>query len=258
VYPIPPRSTTTKSAVRAAGSHLNAWRLCSLARRTSTHRRATVDYACCCDRISALLVVVVVLRQGMLVARGRLILMMDADAATEIEDLNTLEARLWEVTGEDGLGMAVGSRAHLVDTDAVVKRSAFRNFLMRGFHMLVYVLGVRHVGDTQCGFKLFTRRAALGVFRNMHVEGWIFDIEVLLIAARLRVPVVEVPVNWQEIEGSKVDPMLDSVRMAKDLLLIRLNYTLRRWQVAPLHTLETPTPVLELMESDLPASPPTH
>mmetsp|Transcript_42406 Transcript_42406/g.107001 ORF Transcript_42406/g.107001 Transcript_42406/m.107001 type:complete len:324 (-) Transcript_42406:29-1000(-) len=176
--------------------------------------------------------------QGMLVARGKLILMMDADAATEIEDLNKLEERLQEVVGEDRLAMAVGSRAHLVDTDAVVKRSAFRNFLMRGFHLLVYMLGVRHVRDTQCGFKLFTRRAALGVFRNMHVEGWIFDIEMLLIGHRLGIPVVEVPVNWQEIAGSKVDPLLDSVRMAKDLLLIRLNYTLGRWRVTPLQSLE--------------------
>ncbi|KAG0163448.1 dolichyl-phosphate beta-glucosyltransferase [Apophysomyces sp. BC1034] len=168
--------------------------------------------------------------QGMLCARGEQCLMVDADGATRFSDLSMLEKSLKNIS-EEGHGVAIGSRSHLVSTEAVVKRSFIRNFLMRGFHMLVYILGVRGIGDTQCGFKLFTRKTAQVVFPNMHVERWIFDIECLMIAQSQNVPITEVQVNWHEIDGSKVNLMMDSVQMARDLLLIRLNYILGLWKV---------------------------
>jgi len=65
----------------------------------------------------------------------------------------------------------------------------------------------------------------------MHVEGWIFDIEVLLIAQYFNMPIVEVAVNWHEVDGSKVSLTRDSIQMAKDLLIIRLSYLLRLWKI---------------------------
>ncbi|KAF9900621.1 dolichyl-phosphate beta-glucosyltransferase [Linnemannia zychae] len=171
--------------------------------------------------------------QGMQYTRGEYILMVDADGATRFSDLDALEVKL-KATERDGLGVAVGSRAHMVKTDAVVKRSFIRNFLMYSFHKVVYILGCRGIEDTQCGFKLFTRRAAQAIFPNMHVEGWVFDIEVLMIAQQLRIPIVEVPVAWQEIDGSKVSLMRDSIQMALDLLIIRMNYILGVWKIRPL------------------------
>jgi len=102
---------------------------------------------------------------------------------------------------------------------------------MVSFHLLVYILGVKHINDTQCGFKLFTRKAAQMIFPSMHVEGWIFDIELLLIAEMLHIPSTEVGVNWTEIEGSKVSLLKDSITMLKDLVIIRLNYTLGLWTI---------------------------
>ncbi|CAO3587886.1 unnamed protein product [Absidia cylindrospora] len=169
--------------------------------------------------------------QGMLCARGRQCLMADADGATQFSDIAKLEEQLDSIVKDDGYGIAVGSRSHLVSTEAVVKRSFIRNFLMRGFHTLVYTLGIRGIEDTQCGFKLFTRKAAQLVFPNMHVERWIFDIECLMIAQSQKVPIVEVQVNWHEIDGSKVNLITDSVQMAKDLFLIRLNFILGFWKV---------------------------
>ena len=61
------------------------------------------------------------------------------------------------------------------------------------------------------------------------MQGWIFDIELLLIGEMLRIPSTEVGVNWQEIPGSKVDLVWDSFRMLKDLVIIRFNYMLGRW-----------------------------
>ncbi|KAG0319933.1 dolichyl-phosphate beta-glucosyltransferase [Linnemannia gamsii] len=171
--------------------------------------------------------------QGMQYTRGEYILMVDADGATRFSDLDALHAKL-KATERDGLGVAVGSRAHMVKTDAVVKRSFIRNFLMYSFHKVVYILGCRGIEDTQCGFKLFTRKAAQAIFPNMHVEGWVFDIEVLMIAQHLRIPIVEVSVAWQEIDGSKVSLMRDSIQMALDLLIIRMNYISGIWKIRPL------------------------
>lgn len=64
-----------------------------------------------------------------------------------------------------------GSRAHL-ESEAKAQRSAFRTLLMIGFHIHVWIFGVRSIKDTQCGFKLFTRPAAKILFNNLHVDRW--------------------------------------------------------------------------------------
>src|SRR4051794_16588593 len=107
--------------------------------------------------------------------RGEYAVFADADGATRFADLGTLLARLKPVE-KDALGIAVGSRAHMVNTSAVVQRSFARNALMHGFHAFLHVMGIRAIRDTQCGFKLFTRAAVRRVFAGMHCEGWIFDI----------------------------------------------------------------------------------
>ncbi|KAI9098769.1 nucleotide-diphospho-sugar transferase, partial [Phlyctochytrium arcticum] len=166
--------------------------------------------------------------QGMMVARGELLLFADADGATKFSEVEKLEASAKAIE-ERGLSIAVGSRAHMLKTDAVVKRSFIRNLLMRAFHLIVFVLGIASIDDTQCGFKLVTRRAGQIIFPNMHAEGWIFDIELLLIAINLEIPIAEVPVKWHEVEGTKMSLIKDSIIMLKDLLVIRLNYTLGLW-----------------------------
>lgn len=122
--------------------------------------------------------------------------------------------------------VAIGSRAHMVKSDAVVNRSFIRNFLMYGLHTLVFIFGIRTIGDTQCGFKMFTRTAALSIFPFMHTEGWIFDVEILIIAMRNLIPVLEVPISWHEVEGSKVELARDSIKMAIDLVVMRIAFIL--------------------------------
>ncbi|KAF8248076.1 UDP-glucose:dolichyl-phosphate glucosyltransferase [Wilcoxina mikolae CBS 423.85] len=158
---------------------------------------------------------------GMRHIRGKYAVFADADGATKFSDLTTLMKQLPE---REGYGIAVGSRAHMVKTDAVVKRSFVRNFLMHAFHVVLKTVGVREIADTQCGFKLFSRKAVEAVFRDLRTEGWIFDIEVLLLAGYKDIPVVEVPVSWHEVEGTKMDLVSDSIRMAWDLVVVRAGY----------------------------------
>lgn len=123
-----------------------------------------------------------------------------------------------------------GSRAHLGDEETV-KRSYFRLFLMHGFHFLVSLLCVRGIRDTQCGFKLLTRRSAKRIFTALHVERWAFDVEMLYIAQTLNIPIAEIPVNWTEMEGSKLVPLWSGLQMARDLLFIWLRYSIGAWKI---------------------------
>ena len=109
------------------------------------------------------------------------------------------------------------------------QRSLLRNFLMYGLHTVLRLVGVGHVRDTQCGFKLFSRAAARALFPRQHLATWIFDVELLLLAKALHIPVVEVPVTWHEVPGSKLSVMRDSLQMLRDLLVLRANQLLGRW-----------------------------
>jgi len=195
---------------------------------------------------------------GMLHARGKRLLFVDADGASEFSDLGALMKEMDATVGKakggaaasngesksngvtttassstvDPRAIVLGSRAHMVNTEAVVKRSKLRNLLMISFHTYLSLLGISNIRDTQCGFKLFTRSAATAIFPNLHVTGWIFDIEILIIASLLGdVEVREVPIRWREVEGSKMNLVKDSIKMATDLLVIRTSYALGTWKV---------------------------
>ncbi|KAF3917023.1 hypothetical protein ABW21_db0205020 [Orbilia brochopaga] len=190
---------------------------------------------------------------GMRHMRGKYAVFADADGATKFSDLGTLLSRLRSIeqtrqppssspsTVPESHGIAVGSRAHMVHSSAVVERSWYRNLLMHGFHGFLHAIGVSRIKDTQCGFKLFTRDTARLVFWECHCEGWIFDIEVLLVAEAESVPVEEVAVTWHEVEGTKMSLVRDSVRMAWDLIVVRAAYLVglyggerRRWRAGNL------------------------
>lgn len=172
-------------------------------------------------------------QQGMLHARGKYLLMVDADGATEISDLDKLFGRMKAIE-KDGHGIVVGSRAHLAET-AVAKRKWYRNILMYGFNFLVSSLCVRNIKDTQCGFKLFTRKTAEVLFSTQHLRRWSFDVELLHVAQRLgNIPTAEVSVIWTEIPGSKLNVLTSSFLMGRDLVVIRLAYTLGLWTVSRL------------------------
>ncbi|OQV20131.1 Dolichyl-phosphate beta-glucosyltransferase [Hypsibius exemplaris] len=169
------------------------------------------------------------IRLGVLSARGKRILFADGDGATKFSDLGHLEEVLKASANKDAI--VVGSRAHL-EKRAVAERSIFRTFLMKGFHWFVWTVGgVTGIKDTQCGFKLFTRSAASKIFYNLHVERWVFDIELLYIGEVFKMDIHEVAVNWQEIEGSKLIPIFSWIQMALDILRMRIFYMLGIWKI---------------------------
>ena len=100
---------------------------------------------------------------------------------------------------------------------------------MHGFHMLVFLVIGGKIRDTQCGFKLFTRRAAFELFSQQRLQRWCFDVELAFIAQRIGIPIEEVQVKWQEKEGSKLK-FLHVFNMASEMLTIFLTYNLGLWR----------------------------
>ncbi|XP_036155824.1 dolichyl-phosphate beta-glucosyltransferase isoform X2 [Myotis myotis] len=169
--------------------------------------------------------------KGIFSSRGEKILMADADGATKFPDVEKLEKGLKDLQPwPDQMAIACGSRAHL-QTESIAQRSYFRTLLMYGFHFLVWFLCVKGIRDTQCGFKLLTREAALRTFSSLHIERWAFDVELLYIAQFFKIPIAEIAVNWTEIEGSKLIPFWSWLQMGKDLLFIRLRYLTGAWRL---------------------------
>jgi len=169
-------------------------------------------------------------RHGMLHTRGRRLLMVDADGASQFEDVDKLWVEMDRLIERTDGAIVIGSRAHLVKTEAVVKRSMLRNMAMYALHVVLRLVGVGHIRDTQCGFKLFTRRAAQSIFPCQHLTGWIFDVEILLLAKQQDIPVSEVPINWKEVPESKLNVAKDSLLMFRDLMVLRSNQLSGRWK----------------------------
>jgi dolichyl-phosphate beta-glucosyltransferase len=154
-------------------------------------------------------------RTGVVNARGARVLFADADGATPMAELLRLEAAL-----DAGADVAIGSRARASE-EVRVRARLHRRVMGRAFHLLVSALTVSGFADTQCGFKLFSARAAHDLFSRMRMDGFSFDVELLLMARRRGYRVAEVPVNWTHVPGSRVNLVLDSARMAADLFVIR-------------------------------------
>lgn len=159
------------------------------------------------------------LRAGVAATTGARVLLMDADLATPIEELEPLARAL-----DSGYKVATGSRA--VSTSNVTRpQSPLRVLLGRAGNLWIRSLAVPGVHDTQCGFKLFDGDVARQLFARCREDRFGIDIEVLCLARRkLKLEIAEVGVRWEHQEGSKVrwkdyvDVLVKTPRIAWNVL----------------------------------------
>jgi glycosyltransferase involved in cell wall biosynthesis len=156
-------------------------------------------------------------KHGILEAEGEWALFTDADLSTPIGEVE----KLWSAVEREGATVAVGSRA--VDRTLVgVHQPPLREAVGRVFNFAMRVITGLHFKDTQCGFKLFQTSAGREVFSRQLLDGFGFDVEVLFIAGQRGYRAVEVPVRWDNVEGTKVSLWLGFVAFL-DLLKVRRN-----------------------------------
>lgn len=161
-------------------------------------------------------------RIGVCEARGDRVLFCDADLSTPIDEVVALADLL-------------GARYQMVIATREghgsrrIGEPYFRHLMGRVFNAFVRALAVPGIQDTQCGFKAFTRECARDIFARQTVNGFGFDVELLYVACKRGYAVLEAPVTWVYRASSRVDPIRDTVRMFGDVLRVRWNDLLGRY-----------------------------
>ena len=156
-------------------------------------------------------------RNGMLNARGRIVLFTDADLSSPIEEAPKLFAAL-----DAGADIAIGSRWLRAETQTQ-RQPLHRQLFGRIFNLALRLTLGLHFADTQCGFKAFKQPAVQAIFPLQKIERWGFDPEILFLARKLKFKVKEVPVAWAHRDGTSINPLVDGSRMVMEMLHIRWN-----------------------------------
>jgi glycosyltransferase involved in cell wall biosynthesis len=153
-------------------------------------------------------------RRGMLEARGEWRFLADADLSMPITELK----RFLDAVHSGGADVLVGSRE--AKGAVRVGEPWSRHFIGRIFNWMVKLLVVRGINDTQCGFKLFSARAAEALFPLQRLDGFGFDVEILFLARRAGFSIREVPLTWVYRRESKVS-LASGARGFADILAVR-------------------------------------
>jgi len=155
-------------------------------------------------------------KEGMLLAKNEWVLFMDADNSTPASSLDKFIPYLEEYD------VLIGSR-NLPGSEIVIKQPFLRSILGKGFPLLVRMLVVRGIKDTQCGFKLFRKKCITQIFEKQTLDKWGFDVEILFIARKKGYRIKEIPIKWWNDGESKVSAFRATIEMFFDLFKIRMN-----------------------------------
>lgn len=167
-------------------------------------------------------------RNGMLQASGEIALFYDADLATPTSEI----AKVVEPISENRYDVVFGSRA-LDRTLIGTHQSIMREAIGRGGNLIQYALTGLNFKDTQCGFKAFRRQAAQSVFPLQQIDGFGFDPEILFIAKKQGWRLLETPVRWNHVEGSKVNPIGSPIKVLMEVSTIRWNDLMGKYDLKP-------------------------
>ncbi len=154
-------------------------------------------------------------KKGVLNTRGKVILFSDADLSTPIKELDKLSIYL-----ECGYDVVIGSRG-LKNSKIVIPQFWIRQTMGKIFNLIVRLLLLPGVKDTQCGFKLFEKSVAKIIFSKLRIRGFAFDVEILYKAKKLKYKIKEVPIEWRNSPESKVHPIIDSLHMLFDIIRLK-------------------------------------
>lgn len=153
-------------------------------------------------------------RQGMLLATGKVRLFTDADNSTSIDQFEKMMPLF-----KEGYQVVIGSRA-IKGATLDPAEPWYRQLLGKGLNLFVQALIIPGIWDTQCGFKAFTDEAAEKIFNISTISGWGFDVEILALAARMGYKIGEIPVHWVNDDRSHIK-FSAGLQFLKETLTIR-------------------------------------
>jgi len=147
-------------------------------------------------------------------AKGNIIIFMDADLASNPEHVKDLVRLI-----DGGASIVIGSRYH---RGSKTNRNLVRYFASRGFNLLVRVILGSRLKDHQCGFKAFRKDKVLPIVNKVENRSWFWDTEFLVRAQREGLRIHEIPIEWREVPGSKLNLVRDTYNMAHSLIEFRM------------------------------------
>jgi dolichyl-phosphate beta-glucosyltransferase len=156
-------------------------------------------------------------RNGMLRARGQVVLFSDADLSSPIEEVPKLLRAL-----EAGADIAIGSRWLRAEMQTE-RQPLYRQLFGRIFNLMLRLTLGLNFKDTQCGFKAFKQPTVQAIFPLQKIYGWGFDPEILFLARKFGFKAKEIPVAWGHSGGTRIHPLIDGSRMFLEMLRIRWN-----------------------------------
>lgn len=166
-------------------------------------------------------------RNGILHAKGAVVLFTDADLSSPIEEAAKLVDSIHR-----GSDVAIGSRWLRADLQTT-RQPLYRQILGRAFNLALKVVLGLSFKDTQCGFKAFKQQAARDIFGRQVIRRWGFDPEILFLARQLGYKTEEIAVAWAHDERSKINPITDGMNMLLDLFRIRWNSISGKYDCSP-------------------------
>ena len=165
-------------------------------------------------------------RRGILEARGEYRFICDADLSMPIEEVQKFLPPML-----NDFDLAIASREA---RDAVrYNEPSYRHVGGRAINLVIRLLILPGLNDTQCGFKCFRAAVAEDLFGQQTLLGWSFDIELLYLARRKRLRIKEIPVHWYFDADSKVNAVRDALRMIGDIFRIHINALRGRYDLKP-------------------------
>jgi dolichyl-phosphate beta-glucosyltransferase len=155
-------------------------------------------------------------QMGMLEGQGDYLFICDADLSMPVEEITKFMP-----PAAVSYDVAIASRE--VAGARRIDEPQYRHLMGRVFNLIVRVLAIPGIQDTQCGFKVFRRAVARDVFALQTIDGWGFDVEVLFIALKHKYQLIEVPITWYYRPQSRINPLKDSINMVLEVLKVRRN-----------------------------------
>ena len=156
-------------------------------------------------------------KSGMLKAQGDFVFFMDADLSTPLAEVLTFLSHFQE---EPSVDIIIGSREHN-QSEILKSQNPIRKNMGRIFNKIVQSFAVKGITDTQCGFKAFKQEVVEPIFSRQQLDGFAFDVEILLLAIEYGATIDTLPIKWVNDPDSKVHIIRHSLEMLRDILRIK-------------------------------------
>ena len=156
------------------------------------------------------------IKKGILNSKKEWVLICDADMSVNPKQFNT-----WYYNKKiiDKNEAYFGSRRH---EKSNIKTSIIRKSLGLLFIIFIRLLFLIKLKDSQCGFKVFHRSYALKIFNKISSYRFAFDVELIILLKKFKIKIIELPLKWVHMDGSKLNLFYDMPKMIYDLIIIRL------------------------------------